>query len=156
MTNQEVLRDWLEKSESKLIDAYDVLGLRASGRFAQSLESFVFDLPDGNLRGRIEGVDYTQFMVNGRGRNRKQSPEQLAAWVGWAGSTFLKQWVRDKGLNISPYAVAWKIAKEGIKVPNRYNKGTLLSMVFTSQWYAELSRNVASATIETKLLNRPK
>ena len=47
----------------------------------------------------------------------------------WAGSTFLKKWVADKGLDISPFAVAYKIAREGIRVPNQHNDGALISSV---------------------------
>jgi hypothetical protein len=71
------------------------------------------------------------MMQGGRKPNENQDPKALKAWVGWAGSTFLKAWVKDKGLSISPFAVAWKIAKEGVKVPNPKNDGKLLDTIFT-------------------------
>ena len=39
--------------------------------------------------------------------------------------------MQNKRLNINPFAVAYKIAREGIKVPNKFNPGTLISDVFT-------------------------
>ena len=68
-------------------------------------------------------------MVNGRNRNQSNDKETIKKWVGWAGSTFLKKWVEDKGLDISPFAVARKIATKGIRVPNQHNEGTLISSV---------------------------
>jgi len=68
-------------------------------------------------------------MVNGRGKNSSQDKEAVRKWVGWAGSTFLKKWVADKGLDISPFAVAYKIARQGIRVPNENNDGRLISSV---------------------------
>ena len=72
-------------------------------------------------------------MVHGRGKNSSQDKEAVRKWVGWAGSTFLKKWVEDKGLDISPFAVAYKIARQGIRVPNENNDGRLISEVITAQ-----------------------
>ena len=100
------------------------MGLKASGAFEDGLSTET----DENST-KIWTVPHTWYMVNGRGANSKQSEEDVKKWVGWAGSTFLKKWVDDKGLSISPFAVAYKIAREGIRVPNQYNDGTLISSV---------------------------
>jgi len=68
----------------------------------------------------------------------------LKAWVGWAGSTFLKKWVDDKGLNINPFAVAWKIAREGWRVPNSNNSGKLLDDVLSFSKVEELAKLIGS------------
>ena len=72
-------------------------------------------------------------MVHGRGKNSSQDKDAVRKWVGWAGSTFLKKWVGDKGLDISPFVVAYKIARQGIRVPNENNDGMLISEVITAQ-----------------------
>lgn len=104
-----------------LIPKFNELGMNASGEWIANVRA------EGNA---IWGRDYTQYLVEGRPPNNNQEPEALKAWVGWAGSTFLKDWVRDKGLNINPYAVAYKIAREG---NDYYPNGTDLLEVLNSK-----------------------
>jgi len=121
---QYILSEWSERTKQELIDKYKSIGLKASGAFEDGLSTET----DENST-KIWTVPHTWYMVNGRGANSKQSEEDVKKWVGWAGSTFLKKWVEDKGLDISPFAVAYKIAREGIRVPNQHNDGTLISSV---------------------------
>jgi len=121
---QQILNDWSERTKQELIDKYRSMGLKASGAFENGLTT---DTTEN--RTQIWTVPHTWYMVNGRGKNSSQDKEAVRKWVGWAGSTFLKKWVEDKGLDISPFAVAYKIARQGIKVPNQYNEGTLISSV---------------------------
>lgn len=103
-----------------LIPKFRELGMPASGEWEQNVHA------RGN---EIWGRDYTEYLVLGRGPNQDQSPEALKRWVGWAGSTILKDWVQAKGLNINPYAVAYKIAREGT---DYYPEGTDLLEVLYS------------------------
>lgn len=121
---QFILSEWSERTKQELIDKYKSMGLKASGAFEDGLTTET----DENST-KIWTVPHTWYMVNGRNQNIKQDKESIKKWVGWAGSTFLKKWVEDKGLDISPFAVAYKIARQGISVPNRYNDGTLISSV---------------------------
>jgi hypothetical protein len=121
---QYILNEWSEQTKEELIDKYKSMGLKASGAFEEGLTTET----DENST-KIWAVPHTWYMVNGRNRNSSQDKEKIKKWVGWAGSTFLKKWVEDKGLDISPFAVAYKIAREGIRVPNQYNDGTLISSV---------------------------
>ena len=121
---QQILNDWSERTKQELIDKYRSMGLKASGAFENGLTT---DTTEN--RTQIWTVPHTWYMVNGRGKNSSQDKEAVRKWVGWAGSTFLKKWVEDKGLDISPFAVAYKIARHGIRVPNQYNEGTLISSV---------------------------
>jgi hypothetical protein len=120
------INDALEQVKKELVNSYNSKGLRASGKWEKELESFYQNTGNGYQLG-ILGASYSEQLQNGRLPNKNKSPEGLRAWVGWAGSTFLKDWVKDKGLDISPFAVAWKIAREGVKVPNSFNKGGLVS-----------------------------
>lgn len=108
-----------------LIPKFRELGMPASGEWEQNVHA---------RRNEIWGRDYTEYLALGRGPNNDQSPEALKAWVGWAGSTILAQWVQDKGLDLNPYAVAWKIAREGTSY---YPQGTDLLEVLESQEVAE-------------------
>ena len=121
---QQILNDWSERTRQELIDKYSSMGLKASGAFENGLT-----VETSEMKTAIWTVPHTWFMVNGRNRNSSQDKEKIKKWVGWAGSTFLKKWVEDKGLDISPFAVAYKIAREGIHVPNKNNDGTLISSV---------------------------
>ena len=121
---QFILKEWAERTKQELIDKYKSMGLKASGAFEDGLSTET----DENST-KIWTVPHTWYMVNGRGKNSSQDKEAVRKWVGWAGSTFLKKWVEDKGLDISPFAVAYKIAREGIRVPNQHNDGTLISSV---------------------------
>ena len=121
---QFILNEWAERTKQELIDKYKSMGLKASGAFEDGLST-----ETDESSTKIWTVPHTWFMVEGRGRNASQDKDNVKKWVGWAGSTFLKKWVDDKGLDISPFAVAYKIAREGIRVPNQYNDGTLISSV---------------------------
>ena len=121
---QFILNEWAERTKQELIDNYKSMGLKASGAFEDGLST-----ETDESSAKIWTVPHTWFMVEGRGRNSSQDKDNVKKWVGWAGSTFLKKWVEDKGLDISPFAVAYKIAREGIRVPNQHNDGTLISSV---------------------------
>ena len=92
---------------------------------------------EANVQARkneIWGRDYTEYLALGRPPNNDQDEDAIRRWVGWAGSTILAQWVQDKGLNINPYAVAYKIAREGTSY---YPEGTDLLEVLESREVAE-------------------
>lgn len=128
-----ILDKWIKERQKELVQQYDSLGLRASGKFEKGLVN-----ETENKKTRlIDTYGHSWYMVNGRSPNKNQSQEKLKAWVGWAGSTFIKQWVDDKGLDISPFAVAWSIARKGILVPNKNNSGKLMD-IFTQNNFDNL------------------
>ena len=139
---EKIINKWLEETKTDLVKNYKRLGLKASGDWAKSLKEFDKKTSTGRKFG-IQGNDYTQYLELGRRPNKNQNPEYLKRWVGWAGSTFLKKWVEDKRLNISPFAVAWKIAREGTKVPNKNNAGGLVSDVVTTKRINELNKELS-------------
>lgn len=147
-----ILDKWINDRQKELVQQYDSLGLRASGKFEKGLVN-----ETENKKTRlIDTYGHSWYMVNGRAPNKNQSPEKLKAWVGWAGSTFLKQWVDDKGLSVSPFAVAWKIAKSGVLVPNKNNSGKLMD-IFTQNKFDNLGveilnyevKNIKSEIVKT-------
>jgi len=139
MTIKEKIDNWLNESKTDLIKNYDRLGLRASGQWANDLETKQSATGNG-YKITISGSKYSGVLESGRKPNTNQSG--LKAWVGWAGSTFLKDWVKRKGINASPYAIAWKIAREGIKVPNQYNAGGLVTDVMTKGRFNKLMKDI--------------
>jgi len=113
-------------------DSYPV---NASGKLADDLN---FTVEDGVLK--IYANKYIYYLVYGRKPNKNQDPAKVKAWVGWAGSTFLKDWVEAKGLSISPFAVAYSIAKKG----NSFNPqgSTLLSDIINDSMVNNLKSEI--------------
>ena len=130
MTIMEIANKWSKDTINDLNANYNRLGLQASGNWGKELEDRN-TVTESRIRIQILGSSYTGALVSGRSPNRNQSDDSIRAFVGWAGSTWLNDWVEQKGISASPYAIAYKIAREGIKVPNANNPGTLISDVIT-------------------------
>jgi hypothetical protein len=93
----------------------------ASGKWEAELEA------RGN---QIWGMDYTEYLVNGRPPNNDQDLDAIKRWAVWAGNTFIKDWAQAKGVNIPPIAIAYKIARDGT---DWYPEGSDLLEVLYSQ-----------------------
>lgn len=155
MTITDTVNNWTKDTLKALNDNYNRLGLRASGNWSQELDSNQ-RITDQEINIQILAPRYTGALVDGRSPNRNQSPDSIRAFVGWAGNTWLKDWVESKGVAASPFAVAYKIAREGIKVPNANNPGTLLSDVFTQERIKDLVQsvgNVVSVKLKSDIKN---
>ena len=108
-----------------LIKAYDAKGMRASGKFAESLEVKV-----QGLTAQLWGEDYSQQLETGR-KSGKFPPINA-----------IEQWIKDKGIanriegqiSISSLAflIARKIAKSGWK-REEYGGVELISSVVTDE-----------------------
>lgn len=119
-----------------LIPKFRELGMPASGEWEQNVHA---------RSNEIWGRDYTEYLVLGRGPNQDQSPEALKRWVGWAGNTILKDWVQSKGLNINPFAVAYKIAREGT---DYYPQGTdLLEVLYSEEVTGYIAQEVGAYVV---------
>lgn len=146
---------WVNDAEKALVNEYVSSGRKASGNWAKQLTDEII-VTQTNINVKILGEKYTGAMVNGRKPNTKQSEESIKAFVGWAGSTFLSDWVEQKGIIANPYAIAYSIARDGIKVPNRYNDGKLLDNVFTEQRINDLIKLVGrffSVQLSSEVIN---
>ena len=126
VTIQNILDSWMQERRIELIANYERRGQKASGKFGENITITTTD-----RSGSMSAPAHVWFMVNGRGPNADQSPEALRRFAGWAGSTFIAAWVKDKGISASPYAIAYSIARNGITVPNKNNDGKLLTETFT-------------------------
>ena len=129
----EYLDNWMQARRIDTIANYERRGQKASGGFANGL--IIESRSDGS---RMFAPSYAYQMVNGRRPNSNQDKEAMRKWVGWMGSTILAKWVAEKGLSINPYAVAWKIARQGVQVPNAHNDGKLLEESFPQEKFDEL------------------
>jgi len=121
---EEILLKYLNILRDKLIKVYDEEGLRASGKFEREL------IPEvQGTRGILYGPSHSIQMNDGRGTGpsdyRKIAP-------------FMLQWIEVKdGLpaifyekkQSMAFAIAHKVATMGIKVPNDFNKGQMITRV---------------------------
>lgn len=108
-----------------LIKAYDAKGMRASGKFAESLEVRV-----QGLTAQLWGEDYAQQLETGRKSGR------------FPPISAIEQWIKDKGIanriegqiSISSLAflIARKIAQSGWK-REEYGGVELISSVVTDE-----------------------
>lgn len=130
----DIVKEYAGKAMKDLIQSYESKGLRASGRYTRELKSIVTKSgTKTNLK--ITGPIEAYFMEHGRGPNKVPS-HQAVKNMGW----YLQQWVADKGIDVNPYAAAHKIVYEGIRVPNPYNPGGVISDIINDDWFAELNK----------------
>ena len=128
----EIVRNYMVQTTQDLVRSYTEKGLKASGKYEKGLTYKVED--DGKkIHAVIESEGHVWFMEKGRKPNKQQTAKQARSL-----GHILEQWVRDKGIDVNPYAAAWKIVREGIDVPNRNNPGKVVENVVTNEWYDEL------------------
>ena len=146
MTGREIIAKWTGETAMDLVSNYQRLGLKASGQWSRDLETRIEE-KGTKYTITFLGSKYTEQLILGRRPNKNQNKEAIRKFVGWAGSTFLADWVKNKGLKISPFAVAYKIAREGIQVPNANNPGTILSNVFSEDRINELLKTLSMSIV---------
>lgn len=142
MSSQILSREF-EKLKEDIIKAYDQKGMRASGKFAESLEVKVSE-----LNGQLWGENYAEQLE--AGRNTGKFPPIDA----------IKQWIEDKGIaskiegkiSISSLAflIARKISRQGWDRKD-YGGVNLISDIITAERMQKIIDEVgASQTIKFK------
>lgn len=138
----DIVKDYCDKTLKNLIKSYEDKGLRASGRYARELKSIVTK-SGTKTNAQITGPIEAYFMEHGREPNKVQD-HQAVKNLGW----YLQQWVKDKGIDVNPYAAAHKIVHEGVTVPNPHNPGGVISDIINDQWFAELNKLIGFDVIK--------
>lgn len=131
-----ILSAEFDKLKTDLIQAYDAKGMRASGKFADSLEVVV-----NGLNAKLMGENYAEQLEFGR-KAGKFPPVSL-----------IEQWIKDKGIanrisneiSISSLAflIARKISREGW---NRSEHGgvQLISEIVTDERIQKIINEVGA------------
>ena len=133
----QIVTAYMEQTRQDLISSYQEKGLRASGRYAKGLTFQVSD--DGKtIKAFMESEHHVWYMEEGRRPNKQKTAKQARSL-----GHILEQWVKDKGIDVNPYAAAWKIVREGIRVPNSYNPGDVVEDVVTNEWFDGLVNQLA-------------
>lgn len=125
VTDAEILEVIQEVVDKFLIPRFKELKMDASGEWIKSLEVELRGPSEAVIRGRF----YSYWLARGRGPNSDHDHESLSRWAVWAGNTFIKEWVKAKGIKANPIAVAYGIAKNGTK--SKRSNGTTLLEVLT-------------------------
>ncbi|HNQ20433.1 MAG TPA: hypothetical protein PKI46_05170, partial [Bacteroidales bacterium] len=130
-TRESIYLLWLSNLKADLIREYERLGLRASGSYEKELEYMI-----SGKKIEMYGAYHSQFMQSGRSKTEK-GPEKGKGKL----SEIILKWIDDKKITprggISKKTLAFlitrKIHREGIKVPNKYNEGGVISNVITDE-----------------------
>lgn len=115
------IEKWAKETQKAIIDKYNNMGLRASGQFERELENDV-EISDSKISVKFKAPEYSYNLIYGR-RAGKMPPRAA-----------ILKWIDDKKIAFSgikkeslAFLIQRKIGNEGIKVPNQYNSGELLS-----------------------------
>jgi len=138
-----IVSEWLDDVKDDLVKNYDKLGLRASGNWERKLKPFQ-KVDSRSIKAGIKGERYTGALENGRkptSTSRAGSPTLREA---------IRVWIDDKRIipkgNITKdslaYLIARKIHEKGINVPNKFNKGGLISDVVTKERMNKLNEQL--------------
>jgi hypothetical protein len=143
MTTAEVLEIEFESIKVDLIKKYDELNLRASGDWANSLES-VINEKDHITNIKLYGNNYTEQLIKGREPGKFPPIKSIEKWIYDKGIRAI-----GKEISISSLAflIARKIANEGTKI---YQKGgtDLVSSVITPQRIQSIINRVSEINLD--------
>ncbi len=120
--NEAIYKKYLEELKTQLIEEYKNLGLKASGEYERGLE---YEIEDNVLR--MVAPYHSWFMEHGRHSSQKFPPRKaIEDWIEVKEG--LPPVFREKKKQFA-YLIARKIAEEGIRVPNSFNKGEVISKI---------------------------
>lgn len=107
MTQEDIIREELERLREEVVDASRKAGQEASGKtYAEiAVESVT------SSGGMLSGPGYIEVLVRGRrpGKAPYDFPRIIKEWAGYKGISFSSEEEFDRWAN----AVAWKIRREG-------------------------------------------
>ncbi len=130
----------------ELIEAYDAKGMRASGRWAKSVETEIV-----GTKGIIRANDYTQQLEFGRNAGGFPPIDQIEQWVKDKNIVSVDDKINTRTL---AFLIARKIAREGY---NREGYGgvELVSSVLTPQRVKKVIQGISDvASVEVVNLLR--
>lgn len=133
-----IYQDWLDILVKDARESYEKSGLKASGDYGKQLEGTLkMSTFLDNLK--LLGAPHSIYMSDGRRPNKVKSRGMIRFMHGK-----IEQWIKDKGLRFddtdsAAWAIATKIVKEGITVPNKYNDGKVINSLFTAKRFADLT-----------------
>ena len=136
MNSQEILFKEFDALRIDLIKAYDAKGMRASGKWADSLE-----VESSPLNGVITGLNYSQQLETGRRAGKFPPISSIEDWIRQKGITPI-----EISISSLAFLIARKIAREGW---NREGFGgvELISEVVTDARIQSIINKVGEVTL---------
>lgn len=122
-----------------LIANYIKMGLRAFGEFERGTRS---EVDGSNLK--ITAPYHARIMEDGRRAGKFPPPDEILKWVR-LGKIVKRGDITDEQL---AYLIGRKIAREGIKVPNKYNIGSVISSVLADGRIQSLINDITDLTVQ--------
>ena len=101
----------------------------------------------------VDGPKFVYVLETGRGPNKNQSPDSIQKFVGWAGSTFIKDWATDKPVEYNPYSIAHVIAKNGTKLFQQGGRKDIITPALDESRIDKLTAQIADIGL-TLTLNK--
>ncbi|MCG8212937.1 hypothetical protein J2Q11_08635 [Tenacibaculum finnmarkense genomovar finnmarkense] len=122
-----IIQKYASRIVTQLIQTYHEMGLKASGKFEEELEILIYN----STKMVILGAKHSGAMDGGiRSSNSKYGPVRaIRKWIDYK-PTFSAFSLKEK--KSLAFAIAKKIAKEGITVPNEFNTGDVISKVLNN------------------------
>lgn len=125
MSTESILSKEFELLKSDLIDLYDAKKMRASGKFADSLEVIV-----NENNAKLLGEDYSQQLETGRQAGKFPPIQDIKKWILEKG--VFASALQTISISSLAFLIARKIAREGWK-RERFGGIELISSVVTDQ-----------------------
>lgn len=129
---EDIAEEICNKARADIIANYNNMGLRASGSFEK--ETKVVRYAGGV---KLVTAAHAYYMENGR-KAGKQPPRDV-----------IQKWIRDKGIQLDginekqlAYLICRKIGRDGIKIPNKFNSGGVISSVINDELRSRIKREL--------------
>lgn len=134
----------LEKKKLELIARYDELGMRATGKFADSLEVEV-EQNGSMITARLSGAAYGIQLSEGRAPGQMPPTQAIEDWIRVKGIT--NRLETEISISSLAFLIARKIAREGTEY---FKQGgtDLISSVFTPEWIDEILNGVYQLNVD--------
>lgn len=132
------LKGYGDETINKLIASYVKRGLRAFGEFERGLKS---EVTETTLK--ITAPFHARIMEGGRKKGKFPPPQEILKWVR-LGKIVKRGDITDEQL---AFLIGRKIAREGIKVPNKYNIGKVISSVLLDGSLQDLIDDITDLTV---------
>lgn len=144
MTTSDLLKKEFELIRDELVKRHDELKMRASGKWAKSLEIEITQT-DGKSIAKILGEHYTEQLVFGREPGKFPPVQDIEQWIIDKG---IKPFDDKMKVSTLAFLIARKIAEEGTQY---YKDGgtDLVESVITPQRIQKIIDQVKEINLET-------
>ena len=127
------LQSFGDNTVNDLIANYIKLGLRAFGEFERGTIAVATE-----KSMTITAPFHARIMEGGRKAGKFPPPDEILRWVK-LGKIQNRGDISDESL---AYLIGRKIAREGIKVPNKYNIGNVISSILLDGRIEDLEKEI--------------